>query len=186
MKKLMLMAALCVAALAVIPISSASAYAGACEIQGKADFKPTKLEASPGLVDYSFASSKVSCQPAGGPTAVEVTGGEVEAGCITPVLPEGAAALANVNDGTVYTDSDGDITAHEEEAGKLDIAGSAAGIVNTKLETLGVVSEDVPKAVGPAEFFTSGILPEEGQSASTCFTSSVTNLGFVAVLAGTF
>jgi hypothetical protein len=61
MKKLMQLAALCLVALAVVPISSASAdkFKGTCEIQGNATFKNPLPFVAPEENEYKFTSAVV-------------------------------------------------------------------------------------------------------------------------------
>jgi|GEM_PF-3186755 len=179
MKKLMLTAALCVAALVVVPVSSASAaFTGTCVVKGTANFGETTLGPTPKLVKYTFAGKATECAGEGTkPKVVNVTAGEVYASCVGPLLKPGHQLLPlvfgeNVKDGKVEVDA--------VAAGFLDIEGSAGGVVAVKVYG-NEANEGLPQSTGTAEFFTS---LGAGELAAECALKEVNKLEFVAALAG--
>jgi hypothetical protein len=71
-RKMMLLGVLCLTGFALAPVTSASAFAGTCKIEGKAEFAPplgAKLEET----KFTFASSGGECTGTGAPTFEKAT-----------------------------------------------------------------------------------------------------------------
>jgi hypothetical protein len=183
MKKLILAATLCVAALAVIPVSLAGAaeFKGSCKVNGVARFvNGTKLGALTSTVEYEFQSKKLTnllgeekkaieaCTGTGfEPTEVEVQPGKVEASCTGKI-----EAANNLVDGAVtVTFAAG--AKNKTEKFALDLTGSEGGTVKATIEESG--GEGVKGEVEKATFTKSG-----DQFAAECATTGVKKLQFEA------
>jgi hypothetical protein len=132
-------------------------------------------EAAPGAVCAEGSLSPLKLGTA------KVEPGEIEATCIAPVLPE----QGTVNVLRNLTDGDGTLEVGPSPTFDLDIAGSALGVVNLKIEkkprkteTEELTAAEAPEAVGAAEFFTSG-----NESGASCL-GGAHELEFAAVVAG--
>jgi hypothetical protein len=167
MKKLMLVASLCIAAFVVAPIASASAaetLTGSCAVKGTATFSKAKLENTTNLVGYGFE---------GEATCVEAGTGLVQKGTVTITEGEGEFSCLGLGKET------------KEGKGVLEIAGKKFEF-KLKIKAVGgsvaleVFVEGKLSATGTANFYAS--LNEE---ASKCAVEGVTKLEFNASASGT-
>jgi hypothetical protein len=192
MKKLMLVASLCVVAAVVAPITSASAGPGACKIVGTAEFKKGagaleplpfaepaqrgyKFTAVPGA---SFAGAGTSgCIEGGVEKKLESASVEGE-GEIACVVANGAVGVK----GTVTGTGKVKIGAEPEKEFffKFVAAGANVAVVITEKGGDGV------NATGDAQFLTPGEPSEKAKRLTECVKSEITKLPFVALVAGTF
>jgi hypothetical protein len=191
MKKLILVATVALVAVAVVPITSASALTGSCKIVGSAEFKkgagplePLPFE-KPAQRGYQFkaepgkdfaAAEKSGCREA---PAVEVelnkasVAGEGQLACVAANGNPSVELLGKV-EGTGKIK----LGAGTEKEFKFEFV-AAGGNVAVVAKGTGV------NATGDAEFLTPGTPAEKEAVAAKCIKSEVTKLGFEAVLAGT-
>jgi hypothetical protein len=170
MRRLILVATLCVAGLVIVPVASASAetLTGACVIKGTATFTSPLSAGLPAANGYSFSGS-AECVDSGG---VEKGSAEVSGGGVL------ACAVAEGGLGLLGSSSAG--------TGALTItSGAHAGTYPFTLAFVaagGNVVLDVNSggATGDAEFLTDG--PE---TLAQCGEGKAKALGFTAAAAGT-
>jgi hypothetical protein len=176
MKRLFLVASLCIAAAVAVPVASAGAATleGACTVSGQAKFEPGKLnQVKEEKLKYTFTSTSAACRETSGAErkvkSAKVTGGEFKGTCLGPAT--------NEIDGTGTLELEGP---PETLSFALDFE-SALGLVRLKLEK-GAEEPSPPQAPaaanGFAEFFTSTSEP-----AALC-PLGVSELEFKAVVAG--
>jgi hypothetical protein len=172
MKRLILIASLCITAVVVAPIASASAegakFAGKCEFKGTATFAPGNLSPVPAALEYKFKGT-AECETQPGKEKlkgkVEVSG-KGTLSCGVSLGLEGAGTLKLSKTGT---------EPWEEYEFKLTIVSGAPGTV-----LLAAKFKDGSVAVGFASF-----LKSETEPAAQCFTLEGAHaLEFEAMAAG--
>jgi hypothetical protein len=179
MKKLILVASLCVAGFVLAPIASANAAVkGTCTVTGTAEFAPNLKFEPEQEITYNLKSG-----PKGAVCDNETTGNPKEEGEFTVT---GAVKATCMGPWTNVKDGEGTLKgfAGEPVGGykfDLDVTGTANGIVNLLIEKFGsATTGDEVTAEGKAVFFFSAEEP-----AAKCFTSAgVKKLEFVAVARG--
>jgi len=172
MRKIMLLGILCLGALVIGPVASASAaeITGACEISGGAEFKPG-LGKELAEVEYKFSGS-AKCKPVGGG---EVSGTASVSGKGQLQCAVAAGGLSVLGTGAP---GKGKLVLNGEEY-KFELSFVAqAGIVDLLARPEGSTAYT---ATGEAEFLTTN-----GPTAIVqCAQSSLSELSFEAQTAGT-
>jgi hypothetical protein len=180
MKRLILIAGLCVLGIAMAPIASASAatFAGVCEINGNAKFEKPLSNTTPKSNKYEFTSGAgTTCTPVG---TTEKAKAKAE------VSGKGHLACA-VAEGGLGVELEGETTA--PGTGKLVVEeGAAAGTYEFKLSFAAAAAQVLLKiennkkettATGDATFATSS------EGVTKCAKGEATALEFKALAAGT-
>jgi hypothetical protein len=179
MKRLILIAGVCVLGSVVAPIASASAatFVGSCEINGNAKFGKPLSNTTPKNNTYEFLS--------GAATTCTQAGSTEKAKAKAEVSGKGHLACA-VAEGGLGVELEGETTA--PGTGKLTIEeGAATGTYEFRLSFVAAAAQVVLKienkkevtATGDATFATSS------ESVTKCVKSEASNLEFKAVAAGT-
>jgi hypothetical protein len=173
MKKLVLVASLCVAAVMVAPIASASAesLAGACVIKGNATFEKGLSNGAPTANTYSFNSTEATCVSSKGvEPATATVSGKGLLGCAVA-----AGGLGNALVGETFAPGKGTLTVGGKKYPfELSFVAVAANVV------LAVKPEgELGAATGDATFLTDG--PE---ALEKCAKGTATELSFTAATAG--
>lgn len=186
MKRLILIASLCVAGLVVTPIASASAaepeFKGTCKIHGAAAFGSPGLGLLLKTDTYSFKSTESPATPEEESICIDANGShKVKA----TVSGSGELACAVAKGGRVIVEGSGSGT------GTLEVNGEVVNFRLAFVAAAGNVVLDIskeeggpPTATGDAEFLT----PEgaaKGKLVAECQAGVVTSLAFEAAVAGT-
>jgi hypothetical protein len=179
MKRLLLIASLCVAGIVLVPITSASAsFTGACTLQGTAEFTPNLNEETQTGVAYKFEDvNHGTCVEASTPPverkveSAKVEGGTFQGSCFGPGMSEAdgngtlkVAGLAEIKFDLQFHSGGGSVV--------LEIEKHKA----TEAEEDGAVT-----ATGTANFFQS----QEEAAAACQSKKGVKKLKFEAATAGT-
>jgi len=178
MKRVILVASLCVVGIVVAPIATASAtFTGACSLEGTATFSESPvtkegkiLSETKHRLGYTFTDNgKGTCVETGTEnpkkvTKVSVTAGEFEGTCL------GAGASVVDGSGTL------EVVGVPAQAFDLSFK-TAAGVVALEVEKPGLLDEIT--ATGSANFFNS-----KHQTAKECTEGGVEKLEFEATAAG--
>jgi hypothetical protein len=184
MKKLMLVASLCVVAAVIAPITSASAYTGTCKIYGHSTFKEEPLGLELRTSHYNFTSEtellgkSTKCIEAetGKEDAATATVGGI--GKLACAVAKGAVNLV----GETEVEGLGSITIGAKPPIPFKLSFVAAGGVVT-LVIRKEAGETPPESTGSAEFLT----PEPGTKkvvVEKCKEGTLGSLPFEAVVAG--
>jgi hypothetical protein len=172
MKRLFLIAGLCIAAAMVVPVASASAAVkGTCVVNGLASFTEGLLTETTAKHGYTFASTQpVVCVENSG--AVRKGKAKVEKGTFEGSCLKEGKSLAE-GEGELELEA---LPANEKFKFKLAFT-SNLGVV--KLQVRAVVGEVPPEASGEANFFAS-----TKDAAALCAAVGVKELEFTAYVTG--
>jgi hypothetical protein len=169
MKKLILVASLAVAAVMVVPITSASAATGVCTLEGNATLKPP-LNAELKETEFSFENETGECVEAPSGAKLKVEEATVEGvGELSCPAGQNIKKLEGEVSGSGKIRLEGEASAKEFEFKLV----AAAGLV-TFTATGGIT------AGGEAEFLT------HEKAVKQCAQLKAEKLEFTAVAAGTF
>jgi hypothetical protein len=166
MKRLTLLVTLCATAAVLLPVASASAFTGTCEIKGTATLNPA-LNAELKETTFNFASSGGKCEGTGAPTFEKATlEGEGNLSC---AVSNGAIEVK----GKVKGEGSITLSGKTDEISAFKFV-AAAGVV--KFTAKG------PKvnAAGDATFLSNA------ESVTACAKGEAKALQFTAVTAGEF
>jgi hypothetical protein len=167
MKRLLLIASLCVVGIVAAPLASANAatLTGTCEVKGSAKFGPTNLQKTLEFHTYEFEGS-ATCKD---------TANQTHIGTIT--VKEGNGQLACL---TAVSEKEGNGVLKETSPGTEEYKFTLSFVATGGQVALVIKVEGKPSATGDATF-----LKSKNQTPAECLTGGVERLDFEAVAVGT-
>jgi hypothetical protein len=181
MKRAMLLGVLCVAALALVPVASASAFAGTCKIEGTATiYKAGSFTeeqalplATPAPRNYKFVSSGGKCLPEEGKFEKAEVKGEGELACS---ISKGGIAVIGGGKGSGSIK----ISGKEDAISVFAFVGAGADVTFEASGPLVTGLGGVGPATGTASF------AKNSKAVTECVQEKASKLEFEALTTGEF